>query len=513
MFPTEAFPYSLLLSSIIFFVLAVYTFRIRKSPGAIFLIVMLALYSLQGVFSICELLADGLERKLFWRNVQQIPLYYTPVMLVGIIMANMDIPGKVVARRIALLSGVMLVYWILLFTEPFHHLIRTRVWLEPIGAFERVGMSRTLLGYLFFALNNVLVLWGMGLLLINYRRVTGIQRTQYTLIIIATLFPFVLPWLARIFNWHLTVSVSMLPSSLFIFYALHMYKFLQVRPLAREKVLEHIAEGILIADEEGQVIDANPAARIIEERAENGRLIGAYLDDFFEGHPNLRALCGGGEQGKTEAEIGGLTFEVRFIPIHVRGKRTGSLLIFHDITERKTYEEELIRRATTDGLTELSNRMHFLERLDEARKICEASRSPISLMLIDLDHFKDINDRYGHLTGDEVLRSFAALLKVAAGEAGVAGRIGGEEFALLLPRTDGETAYKIAEEIRQRVQRKPSGSAASGERESGIPYSISIGVAELHDPRMTNEAWFSLADTCLYASKQNGRNQTTFGKS
>ena len=74
-------------------------------------------------------------------------------------MANMDIPGKVVARRIALLSGVMLVYWILLFTEPFHHLIRTRVWLEPIGAFERVGMSRTLPRLFVLCLDNVLVLW------------------------------------------------------------------------------------------------------------------------------------------------------------------------------------------------------------------------------------------------------------------------------------------------------------------------------------------------------------------
>jgi len=445
---------------------------------------------------------------LFWRNMQQIPLYYSPVAMLGIIMSNMDTPRRMIIRRISILSGIMAIYWILLFTDPYHHLIREKVWLEPIGEFERVQMSRTSLGHLFFSLNNVLALWGLLLLIVSYRKATGIQKMQYLLIMAAILFPFVFPWLARIFNLRLTVALSMLPSSVFIFCALHMYKFLQVRPLAKEKVLEHMAEGILIADEKGQIIDANPAARIIGNLTD-AKMIGAYLSDLFKGHPNILELCAGGEQGKTEAEIGGQTFEVRFVPIHMRRRHTGSLLIFNDITDRKNFEKELIRRASTDGLTELSNRIHFLELMDKARAECAAAGEPVTLILIDLDHFKEINDQYGHLAGDRVLKNFAESLREAAGEAGIAGRIGGEEFAVLLPRTDGQTGYKFAEELRQRVQRKPLLTTETADPAEDISYTISIGVAELSDPRMTNEAWFKLADDCLYASKQNGRNRTT----
>lgn len=508
----DRYPFSVLLSVIVFFALFLYTYRIRKAPGAIFLLIMMALHSLQGILCICELMADSLERKLFWLNMQQIPLCYSPVMLLGIIMTNMGTPAKVLARRIVILSGIMLLYWILLFTDPYHHLIRERVWVEPFGEFEHIGVERTNLGDLFFALINMLALWGLALLLINYKKATGIQKRQYVLMVLAALFPIVLLWLARLFGWPLTVAVSILPSSLLIFYALHMYKFLQVRPLAKEKVLEHMSEGILILDEQGQIIDANPAARILQTVSGKSNLIGAYLGEWFANQPGLQALYESGEQGKTEAEIGGLHFEVRFVPIHVRGRRTGALLIFAEITDRKKYEEELIRRATTDGLTELYNRCYFLERLEKARKECEASGAPISLMLIDLDHFKEINDRYGHMAGDRVLRHFAALLKEATAEKGTAGRWGGEEFALFLPGTDGKTAYTMAEAMRLRVQREPLVLNEAGKLANIIPYSISVGVAELKDPRMTNEAWLSLADSGLYRSKQNGRNQTTLAE-
>jgi hypothetical protein len=133
-----------LLSSLAYFALTLYAFRIRKSPGAVFLIVLTALLTLQGVFSICELMSDGLAKKLVWRNAQQIPLYYSTVMLLGIIMSYMGVSHKVIARRLLITSAIIFAYWMILFIEP--QLIRKSVWVEPYGPFERIGLTRTFLG-------------------------------------------------------------------------------------------------------------------------------------------------------------------------------------------------------------------------------------------------------------------------------------------------------------------------------------------------------------------------------
>jgi diguanylate cyclase (GGDEF)-like protein/PAS domain S-box-containing protein len=433
-------------------------------------------------------------------------------MLFGSIMSYFGIDRKVILRRIALLSAIMLTYWILLFTDPYHHLIRKDVWLEPFGPFERIGMSRTPLGFVFYSMVHIIGLWTCGLIVNHYRKVFGTQRTQCILLIFVTMLPFVLPPLAGAVGLQMNMSVAMVPSALLLLYVLLLHKFLQVRPLAKEKVLEHMAEAIMIANEQDVIIDANPAARTIRRLIGTDKLVGKPVAALFAPYPDLQAFYKRGQQGKTEAEIGGSHFEVRFIPIQVRGDRTGALLIFHDITERKKYENELILRATTDGLTKLYNRTHFFSLLDQARKDCAAAGSPISFMLIDLDDFKKINDQYGHVAGDRVLKHFAAQLTDVVREVGVAGRVGGEEFAAFLPEMDGKAAYEVAENLRRRVQREKLRLSASDATASEIRYSISIGVAELPDARMSVESWYTLADTCLYTSKKNGRNQTTLAQ-
>jgi diguanylate cyclase (GGDEF)-like protein/PAS domain S-box-containing protein len=402
----------------------------------------------------------------------------------------------------------------LLFTDSHHHLIRGDVWVEPYGDYERIGMSRMPLGWVFFLYNQLAALWGLGLLVSHYRKVVGGQKRLVVLLIIAVLCPFLLPELAKLAGGHVNISTSLLPAAFIFFYILHIRKFLQVRPLAREKVLEHMSEGILIANEREQIIDANPAARAMV-RKPGGKLVGASLPDLFADHPELKAFCAAGEPGSLETEIAGKWFEVRLIPLRVRDERSGSLLILSDITNRKQIEQELVRRATTDGLTGLSNRLQFFERLHETRETCRQTGKPISLMVIVLDHFKSINDRYGHVAGDRLLVRFADMLRETAGPACTAGRIGGEEFAVLCPGMDGEAAFRLAEKIRTRALREPLALGEAAEAGENIAYSVSIGVAELQDSDnsdMTVESLYALADNCLYASKEAGRNRTTLAK-
>jgi diguanylate cyclase (GGDEF)-like protein len=169
-------------------------------------------------------------------------------------------------------------------------------------------------------------------------------------------------------------------------------------------------------------------------------------------------------------------------------------------------DQRLALLATVDSLTGLVNRRAFFERTDSARLLATRLRSPIALMMIDIDHFKRINDRFGHATGDEALCVFAATAKQALRDHDIMGRLGGEEFALVLPGTDLEGAVQVAERLRQAV-------AAAGLPASDPPYSmtVSIGVVVI-DPMEHIKSALARADHALYAAKSGGRDRIEIGQ-
>ena len=167
-----------------------------------------------------------------------------------------------------------------------------------------------------------------------------------------------------------------------------------------------------------------------------------------------------------------------------------------------SYHEEIYQLAVHDALTELYNRRHFIEMAD--KEIARAARHgrPLALCIIDVDWFKPINDRYGHISGDEVLRQIAAMVRTQARNDDVAARIGGEEFALLLPECDPEAALACAERLRETVA---AATFSPGGEQRQI--TVSIGIAVLGPQLGTRRALMAAADTALYAAKRGGRNQ------
>ena len=166
------------------------------------------------------------------------------------------------------------------------------------------------------------------------------------------------------------------------------------------------------------------------------------------------------------------------------------------------YHEEIYQLATHDALTELYNRRHFIEMADKeiARAIRHAR--PLSLCIIDVDLFKPVNDRYGHISGDEVLRQIALLLRRHARTDDLAARIGGEEFALMLPECDAEAARVFAERLREAVADTVFTPGGETQR-----ITVSIGIAELAPGRDVRPALMAAADTALYRAKSEGRNR------
>jgi diguanylate cyclase (GGDEF)-like protein len=160
-------------------------------------------------------------------------------------------------------------------------------------------------------------------------------------------------------------------------------------------------------------------------------------------------------------------------------------------------------QATTDGLTGLVNHRTFQERFSTMLGRAERHDLAVSILLTDIDHFKKVNDTYGHPTGDEVLRRVAAILKASARKIDIVARYGGEEFAIVLEGTDRDGARQLAERVRQEVEQQSFPSS-----KGTFKATLSIGVSSYPDDSREKAELIARADQSLYAAKDGGRNRT-----
>lgn len=173
-----------------------------------------------------------------------------------------------------------------------------------------------------------------------------------------------------------------------------------------------------------------------------------------------------------------------------------------DISDRKTLENELEEMATRDPLTGLFNRREMSRVLDEELDRARRYQRPMAVLWVDFDHFKDVNDTFGHAAGDSVLRSISRLLLGSVRSVDAIGRFGGEEFVIVLPEMDLEEARDTAERLRRKVAEKPQ-PLGNGQE---VPLTISVGVAVYPDHGQTAPTLCAAADKAMYLAKQRGRN-------
>jgi len=209
------------------------------------------------------------------------------------------------------------------------------------------------------------------------------------------------------------------------------------------------------------------------------------------------------EKGRIDAAlmispVGGVTYLFSYLMMIVNG--FGFLLLC-----KQKDDLQMKRLATIDGLTDTLNRRAFFERAESARLLALRLHKPIALMMLDLDHFKRLNDGFGHACGDEALRVFADTARGVLRDHDLLGRLGGEEFALALPGTGIDGALQAAERLRVAVAEAPLLSCAAGYR-----MTVSIGLVMI-DAKEELTAALARADHALYAAKSGGRNRVEVG--
>jgi diguanylate cyclase (GGDEF)-like protein/PAS domain S-box-containing protein len=293
----------------------------------------------------------------------------------------------------------------------------------------------------------------------------------------------------------------------------------QLRQLSR--AVEHSPASIIITDAEGKIEYANPKFSAItgysleEVRGQTPRILKSGQTPV-EAYADLWKAIFAGKEWRGEflnrKKNGELYWESASISAITdpKGSITHFIGVNEDISERKAAEEkirllniELEQLSLTDYLTNLSNRRYFMRRGAEEFKRAQRNNQLLALLMLDIDEFKKVNDAYGHEAGDQALRQVAAAMKSGLREIDLLGRLGGEEFAALLPDTALEDAVHSAERVRQGIE-KLSFEISGQVLNSSI--TISVGVAVISEEMCDVDDLLRVADMALYNAKNSGRN-------
>lgn len=279
---------------------------------------------------------------------------------------------------------------------------------------------------------------------------------------------------------------------------------------AQERIaalLNRISFGVLIEDENNFIITANEAlCSLLNLDAEPSHLTGLHHSQFLSALKQEQKLWLQMSPNTIEkrklAEVedsAGHIFEIDWVPIQRGHRYLGHVWFIQNISSRKQKEQELFTLATTDTLTGLHNRRSFLDILHQQIKLSQ-SHAPGALLMIDIDHFKQVNDTYGHPTGDRVIQHVTRAIHDSLRHDDFSGRLGGEEFAALLPKVNLQQALQLAERIRERIATTPTVTEVAT-----IYVTISIGVVLLYGQDETRVR--EQADKALYQAKNSDRNR------
>ena len=286
--------------------------------------------------------------------------------------------------------------------------------------------------------------------------------------------------------------------------------------LKYRSLFDNVSEGIFIAQLNGRFVDVNPAMAQILGYAAPLEFLRAHEEDalwpFLDEAEKERFIANIAQQGRaTRLQMRMLHKDGSVVWVEINAHahsddRSPQMIVegvLSDITERKRMVDELRYLATTDGLTGLMSRRHFLEMCEQALRRCRHSQRPIGLLMVDADRFKTVNDTHGHDIGDEVLRLLARLCRKQCRDGDLIGRMGGEEIAILLPASPPESTNEKAEGLRRAIERTylplPSGRMLS--------FTVSIGTCTLPADRASVASLLKLADQALYEAKHAGRNR------
>ena len=516
-------------TSIISMILLFLIWKKRHVKGSNYLLIAVVAVILYNMAYALEYSATTIAGKVFWSKVEYLGIGTLLPLLFLFVLMYYGIVKKIKTQYAILLWSLPVLVMGLAWTNELHGLI----W----SGFGEIDPVTNLMVYYhgsFFTFSLVLqYLLGFGLIFILIRQWFRFKqrsfRNQIGLFFLAILLPFIgnIVYLSRNnplpgMDWTPIFSFF----SIVLFYlSITLFRFLDLLPVARDLVFHLMQDGIMVVDWQFRVLDWNPALlqllpNLPIQHGGSALQIFQILgikNNLFEN--SLESINFEVEITNPELRI----FDIIVSPLHQNNHFDGWLVIFDNETERRLairaletanktllqkldeiekLRDQLKEQTIRDPLTGLYNRRFFDEYFTKELIRCKRSVTPISLLMVDIDHFKSVNDRFGHDVGDQVLELLGEILKSMFRVSDVSCRFGGEEFLVLLPGLAHDQAYNRAEALRERFEQET--------RDAEFLYSqvtISIGISNYPLHADNTRDLFRLSDKALYKAKELGRNK------
>jgi diguanylate cyclase (GGDEF)-like protein len=476
--------------------------RRRRVPGATPLALTALLVAVWCALAAVESTSRNQPVQLFLSNLEYISQACLPVLWLLVVL---EFTGRDSRLRRALpwLFVVPAVTVALVFTNRWHGLLLPPGDVPALDFAARLAQYgpwywvQTLYSYLLLAASLLL----LGL---SWLRAAPPYRAQLSTLLACMLVP--LAWIGlSAFQQATSAPFAAAPvvlalSTLIVVWGLFSFHLFDVRPLAQAAVLAGLSEAVVVIDANQRIADCNPAAVELFGWADRGGR-GQPAAEALGAWPELAGALGGGGLPAELAKglgAGRRVYELSLAPLaDPHGRPVGQVLMVRDATQHRRIEDELARLSTTDDVTGLADRDRLFEALGDELRRARRYDAPLALLLLDLDHFKGLNDQFGRQAGDEALRAVARAMQRLARQSDLPARQGGDEFMLVLPNTNLLGAETVAGRLVAAVNQIQA--------PAGAGLSLSVGAVELAPgDDEQGEALLARAEIALRAAQAAG---------
>ena len=449
----------------------------------------------------------GLEAKLLIAKLNYIGITLAPVAWTIFSLTYTQRISRLSRRAINGLCLVPMLTLALVFTNEYHELIWTSWATAEAGGYVGLVTEHGIWFYMHALYSYALLIFSTGILTFSLAQAKQHANTLVAAVAAPVCVGFAnLYYLSPLypFPWFDVTSLGFVIAIIVLDRGVLQAGFLNNTPVLRERIVEHLKDPVLVVSEDGMIMDANQSA--LHTWPNSKGLLFSNIADLVTNMPvdTLRD-----PKGNTEVTIGEQAFEIAPTSLDQQDPHANVALVFRDVTARRradrelrNLKDELERMAHTDALTNMFNRRFFMQRLGEEFERVRRHGSVLSVLIFDLDHFKQVNDTYGHDVGDAVLVAVAEVVAEYKRITDVACRLGGEEFALLLPETGRQGAVNLANRVRQGVSDYDYAKSCG----QPLKVTVSIGAATVSKRTAAPEAILKVADRALYKAKNGGRN-------
>lgn len=464
------------------------------------------IYCMGAAFS---LLSVNLGEMKFWTAIQYVGMPFSPPA--GLLFVMQYVGIKVKKKYIFSLFIIPFISLIMVATNDWHHLHYRVFEIDPVrGApyiHQEIGPWYTIHGMFIFS-SMFVAFW---LAVYRWKETAKAYRLQLISLMVGQLVPIIT---AFIYLMGLTpqgidpVPMVLWVSSFLYLWSINSSRMFTVMPIAKDAIFNSINDGVIVLDESYRLIEFNLASRNMFPQLKKSMFGKHFADIWFTLSGNSFPFILENAKSSHELQLSSWdqsqqTYQVRTSPLQYANNSHGLLLIFTDITELKRLQLKLENQAYYDELTQIYNRRAFFQHSKQAFKEAKQSAASFTLLLLDIDYFKKVNDTYGHYAGDQMLVHVVKACQSILPQGALFARYGGEEFVLTLKGYTSSEAEVLANQLRGHVETQPLRI-----NEEIISVTLSLGIAQAAKQEIdTLDDLLNQADIALYAAKQKGRNQ------